>query len=247
VRTTPAGPVAQAIKPGAPAVASASVRTFMLEGTIEGDVSRSTSQWTVGGLTFEITESTVVDASAGDARDGARVQVEAVNNHGELQASRVSVLASSASGQDVAVIGTFEGYQDGEWIISGLALVPPSTGADPEVEALVSVDLRRAGADLAALNFVQVEGPQDQGLIRTQGTIRAIDGSRWTLEFGDVRVTSTADVAGSDPGVGQRALIWSERGLDGGLQARYVRVLDDTSVLEPLIAEPRTSATPTPR
>jgi hypothetical protein len=244
VRTTPAGPVAQAIKPGAPAVASASVRTFTLEGTIEGDVSRSTSQWTVGGLTFEITESTVVDASAGDARHGARVQVEALNNDGELQASRVSVLASDASGQDVAVIGTFEGYQDGEWIISGLALVPPATGADPEVESLISVDLRREGSDLAALDFVQVETAEDVGLIRTQGTIRAIDGSRWTLEFGDVRVTSTADVAGSEPGVGQRALIWSERGVDGGLEARYVRVLDDTSILDPLISEPRATTAP---
>jgi len=244
VRMTPDGPIAQAIKPVAPAVASATVRTFTLEGTIEGDVSRSTSQWTIGGLTFEITENTAVDASAGDARHGARVQVEAVNNDGELQASRVSVLASEASAQDVAVIGTFEGYQDGEWIISGLALVPPATGADPEVESLISVDLRREGSDLAALDFVQVETAEDVGLIRTQGTIRAIDGSRWTLEFGDVRVLSTAEVAGADAGVGQRALIWSERGVDGGLEARYVRVLDDSSILNPLISEPNATTAP---
>ncbi|MEX0683610.1 MAG: DUF5666 domain-containing protein [Dehalococcoidia bacterium] len=231
LKNTANGVVASAVKPSG-STASSSAKSFTFEGTIEGDVSSSTNQWTIGGLEFEITPSTIVDASGGDARDGARVQVEAINNRGDLQASRVSVLAAEAPEETVTIIGIYEDFEDGVWIISGFPIIPPEIGDDPPAESLVSVEVRRQGSDLFAKSLFVVETTDDHHLVRTQGTISEIDGSRWTLEFGQVRVASTAEVTGGEPGVGQRALIWSEQGVDGELQARYARLLDDRSILD---------------
>ena len=236
-------PIVQSVKPAAVSgPSSAQVQAFTFEGTIEGDVSRSTNEWMIGGLEFQIADSTAVDATAGDAKDGARAQVEAINDGGDLQATRVSVLATDAPANEVSIIGKFEGFEDGVWIVAGLPIVPPDSIDDPELDALVSVETERVGNDLNATSLVVVETAEQEGLIRMQGTIKAIDGTRWTLEFGQVRVSSTAEVIGSEAGVGQRALMWSEPGVDGQLQAVYVRVLDDQSILTSIIG----NVTPTP-
>ncbi len=232
IRTTADGIVADKIKPAASTRTSTEIRALTFEGTIEGDVSGSMSEWLIGGFQFGITESTVVDASAGDVRDGARVQVEAVNDRGELQASRVSVLASETEAGFVTVIGIFDGFQGAQWAVSGLPVIPPENGAEPQVGALISVETERGdGGDLTASGFFEIEGTDDEELIRTQGTISGIGGSSWTLEFGDVSIQESAEIAGGEPGVGQRVLIWSERGEAGNLVARYVRVLDHRSIL----------------
>lgn len=236
IMTTEDGVVAGEIKPAASTRTSAEIKALTFEGTIEGDVSGSASEWLIGGFLFGITESTVIDASAGDVRDGARVQVEAVNDRGELQASRVSVLASETEAEVVTIIGSFDGFQGGEWVVSGLPVVPPENGDEPRVGALISVETERGnGGDLTASGFFEIEATDDEGLIRTQGTISGIAGSRWTLEFGDVSVFATAEIAGGEPGVGQRVLIWSEPGDGGGLVARYVRVLDHESINPALV------------
>ncbi|MCH7810125.1 MAG: hypothetical protein IH863_06060 [Chloroflexi bacterium] len=236
IKTTEEGIVAAEIKPGASTRTSAEIKVLTFEGTIEGDVSGSTSKWLIGGFQFGITESTVIDASAGDVRDGARVQVEAVNDRGELQASRVSVLASETAAEIVTIIGTFDGFEDGEWLVSGLPVIPPKDGDEPEAGALISVETERGdGGDLTASGFFEIEATDDEELIRTQGTISGIAGDRWTLEFGDVSVLATAEIAGGEPGVGQRVLIWSERGEGDDLVALYVRVLDHESISHSLV------------
>ena len=227
VKTTEDGIVAGEIKPAAFARTSAEIRALTFEGTIEGDVNGSMSEWLIGGFQFGITESTVIDASAGDVRDGARVQVEAINDRGELQASRVSVLASKTAADVVTVIGTFDGFQGAEWVVSGLPIVPPKDGDEPQAGALISVETERGDAgELNASGFFEIEATDDEGLVRTQGTISEIDGNRWALEFGDISVLATAEIAGGEPGIGQRVLIWSEPRAGGNLVARYVRVLD---------------------
>jgi len=233
--TTEDGIVAGEIKPAASTRTSAETKALTFEGTIEGDVSGATSEWLIGGFQFGITESTVIDASAGDVRDGARVQVEAVNDRGELQASRVSVLASETEAEVVTIIGSFDGFQGGEWVVSGLPVIPPENDDEPQVGALISVETERGdGGDLTASGFFEIEATDDEELIRTQGTISGITDSQWTLEFGDVSVLATAEIAGGEPGVGQRVLIWSEPGDDGDLVARYVRVLDHESIIPAL-------------
>jgi hypothetical protein len=232
INVTEDGIVAGEIKPAASTRTSTETRALTLEGTIEGDFSGPKNEWLIGGLLFGITSSTVLDASAGDIRDGARVQVEANNDRGKLQASRVSVLASDTAAEIVTIIGTFDGFQGGQWVVSGLPIVPPKNVAEPQAGALISAETKRgSGGDLTASAFFEIEPMDDDSLIRTQGTISRIDGSRWTLQFGDVSVPATAEIAGGKPGVGQRALIWSERDAGDNLVARYVRVLDHESIL----------------
>jgi len=230
--TTEDGVVAGEIKPAASTWTSTEIRALTFEGTIEGDISDSTSEWLIGGFRFGISESTTIDASAGDVRDGARVQVEAVNDRGELQASRVSVLASETEAEVVTVIGIFDGFQGTQWVVGGLPIIPPEDGDEPQVGALISVETERGtGGDLAASGFFEIEATDDEELIRTQGTISEIAGDRWTFEFGDVSVLAAAEIAGGEPGVGQRVLIWSEPGEGGDFMARYVRVLAHESIL----------------
>ncbi len=239
VRTTDEGIVAGEIKTAAFTRTSSEVRALTLEGTIEGDVSGSTSEWLVGGFQFGITESTVIDASAGDVRDGARVQVEAVNERGDLQASRVSVLASETGSEAVTIIGTFDGLQGTEWVVSGLPIAPPEDGDEPQAGALISVETElEDGGDLTAASFFEIEATDDGGLIRTQGTISGIAANRWTLEFGAVSVLPTAEIAGGEPGIGQRVLIWSEPGEGGELIALYVRVLDQEPISDTFLPPP---------
>jgi hypothetical protein len=244
VKTTEEGIVAGEIKTAAFTRTSADIKALTLEGTIEGDVSGSMSEWLIGGFQFGITESTVIDASAGDVRDGARVQVEAVNDRGELQASRVSVLASETEAEVVTIIGTFDGFQGAEWVVSGLPIAPPENSDEPQAGALISVETERGdGGDLTASGFFEIEATDDEELIRTQGKISGIAGNRWKLEFGDVSVLATAEIAGGEPGIGQRVLIWSEAREGGNLIALYVRVLDH----EPINETRGDTVLPTPR
>jgi hypothetical protein len=206
-------------------------QTLWFEGTIEGDVSHATSLWHVGGFDFKITPSTSFDARGGLAADGARVQVEAVEVDGDLLARRVTVLSSNDGTDTVSILGTYNGFDEVEavWRISGLAVVPPETGDDPPEGALVIVDARRLGGELHSTGLMVIEQPGQPSLVQLQGTIGDIDGSRWTLEIGTVRVASTADVSGR-PDVGVRVFVWGERGVDGTLQATYARVLDDAPI-----------------
>ncbi|HUF54293.1 MAG TPA: DUF5666 domain-containing protein [Dehalococcoidia bacterium] len=235
VDTTDKGAVASSVKPATTGATAAAVHSFTLEGTIEGDVSQSTSSWQVSGLDFEITSSTTVDASGGDVRNGARVQVEGLADGSRLRATQVTVLAREAPATDITIVGTFQGNDNGVWVVGGLPIAPDFIADDPPQNGLVTVNATREGDEFFASNYDVIVAPEQQDLIRLQGTIKTIDGVSWTMEFGDIRVDSTAEVTGGDPGVGQRALIWSERGVDGRLEAVYVRVLDAESILAPVV------------
>lgn len=233
------------------AAAQTDDETFWFEGTLEGDVSRSTSQWSVGGLLFETTANPSFDTRAGPAVNGARVQIEATSKDGTLQARRVTVLASQATADSVNVLGTFGGY-DGEeevWKISGLAVAPPATATpddDPPTGSLVLVETVRQGSDLVAMNIEIIERPNDEsGLVQLEGTIKAIDGSRWTLEIGQVRVASTAKVRGGEPDIGKRVIVWVTQS-DEGLNATFARILDQSPVITPAPVTTPAPATPTP-
>lgn len=232
IEDTPEGIVAGSVRPASAATSSNGTTSFSFEGTATGDISRAAGMWDVGGFKFVITPSTTFDARGGAVRDGARVQLDAINNGEELQALRVSVLSSEDAEDTATIIGAFERFDsaEGVWYIGGLPVVPPETGADPPEGALVIVEAERDGADLVATDVTVVEEPQDEGLVQVRGTIGEVDGSRWRLEFGQVRVTSTADVTGGEPQAGVRVIVWGERGTDGNVQARFARVLDDAPI-----------------
>jgi hypothetical protein len=227
------------------ATSSGDDETIWFEGTVQGDVSKATSQWKVSDVLFQITASTAFDARAGSAQDGARVQIEAVNDNGSLQARRVMVLSSQAGPDTATILGTFDGYDADEdvWKISGLAVTPPASAQaddDPAIGSLVVTETRRQGNELVASNIKVVEGPDGPALVQLEGTIIQIDGSHWTLEIGQVRVASTAQVTGK-PEVGKRVIVWGTQGREGGLEATFARILDQSPVVTPAPA-----VTPTP-
>lgn len=224
--------------------------TVWFEGSVQGDVSKATGPWNVGGMRFQITASTFFDFSAGSAQDGARVQIEAVNDDGSLQARRVMVLASQASADTATILGTFDGYDSDEevWKISGLAVTPPASAQpndDPATGSVVVVETRRQGSELVASNIKVVEEPNGPPLVQLEGTILQIEGSRWTLEIGQVRVASTAQVTGK-PELGKRVIVWVTQGRDGDLEATFARILDQSPVVTPAPAVTPTPAASTP-
>ena len=137
----------------------------------------------------------------------------------------------------------FEGNENGLWVVGGLPIAPDNIPDDPQPQSIVTVNATRVGDEFLASDYDVVVPPDNENLLRLQGTIKTIDGVAWTMEFGEIRVDSTAEVTGGEPGVGQRALIWSERGVNGGLKAVYVRVLDAESILAPVVD---VVATPSP-
>jgi len=233
-----AGVVASSVRP-APATATAdSPAQLTFEGVIEGDVSRSNDEWKIGGLTFQITPNTDLDARGGAAKDGARVVVEASLEEDELLAHSVTVLASGADKNVAFVIGTYEESRNGVWHVSGIELVPPERMEEPQAGTLLALDLRRRGRDLEVQSVTPIEDPDEPGLVRLSGAISKIDGAFWTLDFGTVRVASTADFSGPDPEVGVRALVWGKQNQNAVFEATYARVLDDNPVI--------TTPTPSP-
>jgi hypothetical protein len=242
LQNSAAGVVAGAINPTSTGATDGTAQLWF-EGTIQGDVSRSTARWTVSGFQFDITPSTAFDARAGSVANGARVQIEAVNADGDLQARRVTVINSSATADQANVTGTFDGFDQsqGIWHVSGLPVVPPESGDDPPKGSLIIVDTKRQGDDLVAVNVSVVETPDGPSLVQLEGTISQIDGSRWTLELGQVHVPSIAHVTGH-AAVGVRVIVWGSRGSDGTIEGAYARVLDQA----PIASLTPADGTPTP-
>lgn len=245
VKNTSNGVVAGQVNPSS--TNSNGANTLWFEGTIQGDVSRATSRWTVGGLQFDVTPSTGVDARAGSAASGARVQIEAVANaDGELLAQRVTVISSKAAGDTSTIIGTFGGYIElGIWSISGLPVtaspdIPDEN--DPPEGALIIADAHRQGDDLVVTGFTIVETPGGPSLVQVEGTILETHGSRWTLEIGQVHVPSTTKVIGKVES-GKRVMVWGSRGDDGIIEGTVARVLDDAPIAR-LPSEPAPTQVP---
>ncbi|MDO8616065.1 MAG: DUF5666 domain-containing protein [Dehalococcoidia bacterium] len=228
------GIVAKSVAPAAATADSRPPLTF--EGTLEGDISGSV-QWTVAGHEFKITPDMKL---LGNVSQGARVQVEAVSDGNDLLAQRLTVLASTEPATSLHIIGTFqETDDDGLWLISGLPVVPPGNAQDPEPGSIVAIEAIRQGGDTLVSQFNVVQTPGQTDVVRFHGTITSIEGSLWTLDIGwKVRVTSTADASGGRATAGVRVLGWGQRGPDGTLQGKYVRILDQ----RPVISTP----TPTP-
>jgi hypothetical protein len=237
INNTVNGVVAASVK-GANAVTSAAqTSSLTIEGSIEGGVAGA-DEWIIGGLKFLTTPTTTVDAKAGKAQNGARVQVEATTDNGKLLAQRITVLSGQAPADSVFVIGVFQGKQSGLWLVGGLGLLPPDGGQDPDTGALIAVDAEHEGKDLAVTKVKTIQRAGDDSLVRFQGTITGVDGSTWTLDAWRVQVAGAADVTGLAT-VGARVLGWGQRGPDGTLQATTIRVLDQS----PVVSTPTPSAT----
>ena len=248
VKNTSNGVVAGQVSPSSES--NGSSETLWFEGTIQGDVSRATTRWTVSGLQFEITRSTGFDARAGSAANGARVQIQAVANGDQLLAERVTVINSKAGADTSTVIGTFDGYvgprNEGTWSISGLHVqaspdIPDES--DPPEGALIIADAHRQGQDLVVTGLTIVATPTGPSLVQVEGTILETHGSRWTLEIGQVHVPSTTKVIGKVES-GKRVIVWGSRGDDGIIESTTARILDETPVVVQVPSEPLPTPVP---
>jgi len=226
------GAVASTVEPARTEAGVTSAPTLAYEGAIEGNVSAqgSTNQWVVGGESFVITPSTTVDAQAGDVKAGARARVESVSQGGKLVAQRVVILAADAQPQTIHLSGVFQGQRQGLWLVSGLA-VEPNTGAEtPPVGSVVAIDASRQDKRLLARQSTVLESPGQDRPVQLLGLVGAVEGDTWTVGFARVHVGQTAKVSGA-PIVGARALVWGHLTSDGTLEAAYVRVLDQRSII----------------
>ena len=231
LRQSETGTVASTVRPvTTPAPSQDASAPFTFEGVIEGDIRKS-NEWKIGGLTFVVTSNTEVDARAGEAKGGAPALVEALMQDGQFLAESVSVLADDVATDAAYLVGTFEDSDEGVWFVSGVEVVPPVRTAEPERGALLALELRRHGSDLEVQSSTLIEEPEETGLVRLNGTITQIDGAFWTLDFGNVRVASTADFSGPDPVVGARALVWGRQNQNAVFEASYARVLDKSPVI----------------
>jgi hypothetical protein len=233
VKNTSNGVVAGQVS-SAPATDEAP-ETFWFEGTIQGDVSRATSRWTVSGLQFDITPSTGFDARAGAAANGARVQIEAIASGDDLLARRVTVLSSQTPVDSATIIGTFDGYvseQEGIWKISGMPVTAsPDLADDPPDNAQVIIDAHWQDDHLLATGFTVSEPTDGPQLVQLQGTILETHGSRWKLEVGEVHVPSSTKVFGKAES-GKRVIVWGYRGEDGVIESTLARLLDEAPVVQ---------------
>jgi len=204
---------------------------FTFEGVIDGDVKKPTNEWKIGGLSFTITPDTAIDASAGQAKSGVRVLVEATRQNEQLFAHKITVLASDSPPDSAALIGAFDKSRGGVWYVSGVQLVPPERTAEPLEGTLLFVDLVRHDGDLEVKSYTRIQAPDDNSLVRLDVTITKLEGALWTVDFGTVRVSSTADFSGPEAVVGARAIVWGRQNQNGVLEASFARILDKTAVV----------------
>lgn len=236
---TSGGVVAGSVKPsGGESNSAGTTGFFTLEGTIQGDV-RSTNEWTIAGLSFVNSPTIAVDAQAGDAEDGARALVDATVQGDQLIATRVIVLATQAPANTVFLAGSFQGLNDdGYWIVGGLPVIPPDNEKKPENGSQLAIQGTQIAGEITASHVQVIQRPDQTDILRFQGTILSINGTLWTLDIGQVRVTSTTDVDGKAIG-GARVIVWGTQGEGGVLRPIYVRVLD----ANPVVATPSPAST----
>jgi hypothetical protein len=212
------------------ALTSGAVSAMTWEGTVEGEVTRPTAEWTVGGLVFKTTPSTRLDFTGGNAAAGARAQVEAIRTPGgELIAQSITILASQGQPDSVHFAGAFEGSRPGVWLVSGLEVEPRPGLPEPQPGTILAVEGIQHGAFVEMQRFDVIQPPGETRLVRLIGTVLAIEDSRWDLGVHEVRVSSTSRVSGKGQ-EGARVMIWARPAQEGIFQAVYVRVMDQRPV-----------------
>ncbi len=234
VTNQPGGAVASAVQPKMADTKVPVTPVVSYEGVIEEDVSASqqTTRWRVGGQTFLIAPATVVDAQGGDLKKGARVRIEALSQSGRLVAQRVIVLDSGEKAESVHLIGVFQGAKQDLWTVSGLSFEPPLGAALPPVGSLLAVEAETVGASFVAREISVLERVGQTGIARLEGLITGVNDEVWILGFARVHVGAAAKVIGQGI-VGARALMWGHQNSDGSLEASYLRVLDQKSIMTP--------------
>ena len=199
----------------------------------------------LGGRTFKLDSSTVIDAGSLVMASGVRASVESecpeemlvdgVCRGSELAAKRIVLLASEGQPEAVTVEGIFQGQDDGAWIIGGIpidfALESP-TLVTPPAGTMVKVTGSQQGQAIVVTTAESIRPSEELGLVKLEGVISQSDDNQWQIGPALFRTTAVTRVSGQlIPGA--RAVVWGLPREDGSLDVIQVDVLDTRSLIAP--------------
>jgi hypothetical protein len=199
----------------------------------------------LGGRTFKLDASTVIDAGSFVMEPGvhARVEsecaeealVEGVCRGDALVAKRIVLLALEGPSETVTVEGVFQGQDDGSWIIAGIPIefAPESPAlVTPPVDTLVKVSGSQAGQAIVVTTAESIRPPEELGLVKLEGVVDQLGDNQWQIGPALFR-TAAATRIGGQLIPGARAVVWGLPNEDGSLDAIFVDVLDTRSLIVP--------------
>lgn len=223
--TSNGGVIAEKIEPAPDTTGANQGTTVTFIGTIQSAVTLG-SDWDVSGLSFIVPESLGIDASSGNAEQGARALIEASYVDDALTADNITIVSNDSEDEAIYVVGVFGGVEDGNWIVGGLSLVPPRNVSTPEAGNILAIDARRTGRLLRVDEWVVVGTSSDEDLVRLQGTLQSLDRDSWDIGIAEIGVDTRTEISGN-PSEGSLVLIFGKQDGRGDLQASYIRVLDE--------------------
>jgi hypothetical protein len=214
--------------------------------TISGIIDRvDGNKIQLGGRTFKLDASTVIDAGSFVMEPGvyARVEsecaeealVDGVCRGSELVAKRIVLLASEGPPETVTVEGVFQGQDDGSWLIAGIPIdfAPESPAlVTPPPGTLVKVTGSQEGQAIVVATAEAIRPPEELGLVKLEGVVDQVDDNQWQVGPALFRTTAVTRIGGElIPGA--RAVVWGLPNEDGSLDAIHVDVLDTVSLIAP--------------
>jgi len=235
--------------PGGPQAIGISLRgseDLAKTATISGVIDKvDGNKIQLGGRTFKLDTSTVIDAGSFVMEPGvhARVEsecaeealVEGVCRESELVAKRIVLLASEGLPETVTVEGVFQGQDDGSWIIAGIPIefAPESPAlVTPPLGTLVEVTGSQEGQAIVVTTAESIRPPEELGLVKLEGVLDQPDDNQWQIGPAPFRTTAVTRMGGKlIPGA--RAVVWGLPNEDGSLDAIFVDVLDTRSLIAP--------------
>jgi len=214
--------------------------------TISGIIDRvAGSKIQLGGRTFKLDASTVIDAGSFVMEPGVHARVESecaeealvdgVCRGSELMAKRIVLLAPEGPPETVTVEGVFQGQDDGSWIIAGIPIdfAPESPAlVTPPPGTLVKVTGSQQDQAILVATAESIRPPEELGLVKLEGVVDQLDDKQWQIGPAPFH-TTVATRIGGELIPGARAVVWGLPNEDGSLDAIHVDVLDTRSLLAP--------------
>lgn len=214
--------------------------------TISGIIDRvDGNKIQLGGRTFKLDASTVIDAGSFVMEPGVHARVESECAEGalvdgvcrgsELVAKRIVLLAPEGLPETVTVEGVFQGQDDGSWLIAGIPIdfAPESPAlVTPPPGTLVKVTGSQEGQAIVVATAESIRPPEELGLVKLEGVVDQVDDNQWQVGPALFRTTAVTRIGGElIPGA--RAVVWGLPNEDGSLDAIHVDVLDTRSLIAP--------------
>jgi hypothetical protein len=199
----------------------------------------------LGGRTFKLDASTVIDSGGFVMGPGvyARVEsecaeealVDGVCRGSELIAKRIVLLAPEGPLETVTVEGVFQGEDDGSWVIAGIPIdfAPESPAlVTPPLGTLVKVAGSQKDQAIVVATAESIRPPEELGLVKLEGVVDQVDDNQWQIGPALFRTTAATRIGGElIPGA--RAVVWGVPNEDASLDAIQVDVLDIRSLIAP--------------